>query len=201
MATSTARKNDFKEYESIIRESTAVECNPSEFNIPSIQKHWKKVPLVRNLEEQILKKVTKCPTSFHMAMFHGVLDEGEPADSFEDDHGFLVGRSDLRYDPIHSSEPAREVTKQLEKARECGTTHCLAGWAVVLAGPEGLKLEKLIGTVNAGAAIYARSIGYVPDFYEGESDVALHELKQRIASRKRMRSRKVAKKAMKKKAK
>jgi hypothetical protein len=35
----------------------------------------------------------------------------------------------------------------------CATTHCIAGWAVHLAGPEGYKLEKsLVDLGGAGTA-------------------------------------------------
>ena len=39
----------------------------------------------------------------------------------------------------------------------CETTHCRAGWAVVLAGPSGKLLEDLYGTSAAAALIYAKS--------------------------------------------
>jgi hypothetical protein len=52
----------------------------------------------------------------------------------------------------------------------CETTHCRAGWAVVLAGDAGRKLEAKIGTAAAGALIYHRSTGRVPDFYASDED-------------------------------
>jgi hypothetical protein len=48
----------------------------------------------------------------------------------------------------------------------CETTHCRAGWAVVLAGEAGRDLERQLGTAIAGALIYHRSTGHVPDFYD-----------------------------------
>jgi len=39
----------------------------------------------------------------------------------------------------------------------CETTHCRAGWAVVLAGQSGKLLEDLYGTNAAAALIYAKS--------------------------------------------
>jgi hypothetical protein len=39
----------------------------------------------------------------------------------------------------------------------CGTTHCRAGWAVVLAGPGGRVLEGVYGTGTAAALIYQAS--------------------------------------------
>lgn len=49
----------------------------------------------------------------------------------------------------------------------CETTHCRAGWAIVLAGPEGMVLEERFGPAVAGALIYAASRPGrpVPDFY------------------------------------
>jgi hypothetical protein len=52
----------------------------------------------------------------------------------------------------------------------CKTTHCRAGWAVTLAGDAGRKLEAKIGTAAAGALIYHRSTGRVPDFYASNKD-------------------------------
>jgi hypothetical protein len=39
----------------------------------------------------------------------------------------------------------------------CGTTHCRAGWAVVIAGERGLALEKEVGPHRAGTLIYRAS--------------------------------------------
>lgn len=47
----------------------------------------------------------------------------------------------------------------------CKTTHCRAGWAIHLAGKDGKLLEKEYGPDIAGALIYYKSAGYVPDFY------------------------------------
>ena len=47
----------------------------------------------------------------------------------------------------------------------CGTTHCLAGWAIHLAGKEGYELEEKLGSAVAGTIIFQNSIGEVPDFY------------------------------------
>jgi hypothetical protein len=52
----------------------------------------------------------------------------------------------------------------------CETTHCRAGWAVVLAGDVGHKLEAKIGTAAAGALIYHRSTGRIPDFFTSNKD-------------------------------
>ena len=65
----------------------------------------------------------------------------------------------------------------------CGTTHCRAGWAVILAGDAGVALERQIGTAAAGALIYAasRPDKPVPDFYASTAD-ALEDLRECAAS-------------------
>lgn len=52
----------------------------------------------------------------------------------------------------------------------CATTHCRAGWAITLAGPDGAALEAAVGSAAAGALIYHASVGYVPDFYADDLD-------------------------------
>ena len=61
----------------------------------------------------------------------------------------------------------------------CGTTHCRAGWAVILAGDAGVALERQIGTAAAGALIYAASRPRqpVPNFYASNADT-LADLRQ-----------------------
>jgi uncharacterized protein YjbI with pentapeptide repeats len=52
----------------------------------------------------------------------------------------------------------------------CETTHCLAGWAVHLAGDEGKALETKFHTNAAGALIFHASIGKVPNFFASDED-------------------------------
>lgn len=55
----------------------------------------------------------------------------------------------------------------------CGTTHCRAGWAVVLAGEGGRVLEGVYGTGTAAALIYQASdptLERVPDWIASNSD-------------------------------
>lgn len=60
----------------------------------------------------------------------------------------------------------------------CSTSHCRAGWAIVLAGDKGAALEKQIGPAAAGALIYAisRPTLPVPDFYASNT-AALADIK------------------------
>ena len=61
----------------------------------------------------------------------------------------------------------------------CDTTHCRAGWAVVLAGKEGRKLEEQLGTNAAAALIYTKSGSHpVPNWY-ADNKTALEEIKAR----------------------
>ena len=62
----------------------------------------------------------------------------------------------------------------------CGTTHCLAGWAVHLAGEAGRQLESKVGHENAGIAIFLRSHGSVPNFYSS-NDEALEWIRKEAA--------------------
>ena len=64
---------------------------------------------------------------------------------------------------------------------ECGTTHCRAGWAVVLAGAAGKTAESLVGTCAAGALIYEASYPgqRVPNFYHMDSAYVLADIRQR----------------------
>jgi hypothetical protein len=52
----------------------------------------------------------------------------------------------------------------------CGTTHCRAGGAIVLAGERGAELEKLYGPEIAGRMIYRASTGRAPNFFASTED-------------------------------
>jgi hypothetical protein len=62
----------------------------------------------------------------------------------------------------------------------CETTHCRAGWAIHLAGEAGKKLEEKMGPENAGAFIYLKSCGIIPDFH-CSNEVALADMRDRAA--------------------
>ena len=63
----------------------------------------------------------------------------------------------------------------------CETTHCIAGWAIHLAGDAGRALEDEVGSNAAGALIYHVSTGVVPDFFASEES-ALADLRKRAAA-------------------
>ncbi len=55
-------------------------------------------------------------------------------------------------------------------APPCGTTHCRAGCAIVLAGKAGAALEEQLGPERAGGAIYLASTGRLPNFFANQED-------------------------------
>lgn len=73
---------------------------------------------------------------------------------------------------------------------ECKTTHCRAGWVITLAGEAGRALEKAVGSSMAGALIYFRSTGEVPDFYAND-EAALANIR-RAARREREKEQRAA---------
>ena len=62
----------------------------------------------------------------------------------------------------------------------CETTHCLAGWAIHLAGKAGYELEKETTSATAGALIFGASTGSVPNFH-GSNEEAIKEMEARCA--------------------
>ena len=68
----------------------------------------------------------------------------------------------------------------------CGTTHCRAGSAIVL-HPLGAELEQVFGPWLAGAVIYLRSTGSVPDFFAADA-AALADLRRAADSTTEARS-------------
>lgn len=63
---------------------------------------------------------------------------------------------------------------------DCGTTHCRAGWVVMLAGEKGEALEAELGTPEAAALIYRESdetLDRTPNFYTS-NDEALADMKR-----------------------
>jgi hypothetical protein len=62
---------------------------------------------------------------------------------------------------------AHRIALRMSSYHTCETTHCRAGMAIHLAGPDGYGLEAVMGSSAAGALIYAMSRPNkpVPDFY------------------------------------
>lgn len=63
----------------------------------------------------------------------------------------------------------------------CQTTHCLAGFAIHLAGEAGYALESKLGPQAAGSLIYLASTGCVPDF-SASNEKAFQDIRRRSAS-------------------
>jgi hypothetical protein len=68
-------------------------------------------------------------------------------------------------------------TLNMKTWHTCETTHCLAGWAIHLAGEAGAELERKYGPERAGSIIYRASVGRVPDFF-GSNEDALEDLRK-----------------------
>ena len=82
---------------------------------------------------------------------------------------------------IYAAASAPEALDMGQWHNACGTAHCRAGWAVVLAGEAGKALEAKIGTPAAATLIYLASdpeLDRFPSFYCGNAD-ALADMKAR----------------------
>jgi hypothetical protein len=67
------------------------------------------------------------------------------------------------------------------RSQSCGTTHCIAGWAVTVAGRMGRNLEQHLRTELAAELLFKASLhGEVPDFYAYD-DTVLNDLRERAA--------------------
>ncbi len=60
----------------------------------------------------------------------------------------------------------------------CETSHCRAGWAIVVAGDAGKRLEAALGTAVAATLIYHASTGKVPDFYNDDNAAVLADIER-----------------------
>ncbi len=74
----------------------------------------------------------------------------------------------------HTNEKVDEAT-----GAHCGTTHCRAGWVVMLAGAEGRKLELLTSTAFAAQMIYKHSspIHVAPTKFYVNNEAAMADMK------------------------
>ncbi len=76
---------------------------------------------------------------------------------------------------------ANPVALEMRSWHTCGTTHCVAGHAIDIAGRAGYAPEKAVGASVAGAMIWFRSTGSVPNFH-ADNESALEDLRQRAAA-------------------
>lgn len=63
----------------------------------------------------------------------------------------------------------------------CKTTHCRAGWAIIVAGEQGALLEKRLGPPAAAAALYTAAGLPIPDFYNMNNEEVLAQIKDAAA--------------------
>ena len=70
----------------------------------------------------------------------------------------------------------------------CGATHCRAGWAIHLAGKDGVALEDRVGPLTAGMLIYlaSRPDQRAPDFFASNQD-ALTDIRKCAAEQRAAR--------------
>ena len=86
----------------------------------------------------------------------------------------IVADLDRRMEEVTRPEGALDMGSW----HTCDTTHCRAGWAIVLAGEAGTTLERKVGPAAAGALIYHASTGHVPNFY-ADDDAARADIVRR----------------------
>ena len=102
-----------------------------------------------------------------------------------------LSRADLRYADLRRAPVIPNIHQAVYAAasqpdaldmgdwHRCETTHCRAGWVTTLAGEEGKRLEREIGTPAAATLIYLASdpnIERFPNFYCGDAE-ALADMK------------------------
>lgn len=98
--------------------------------------------------------------------------------------GVILGDDMPRIENIHQrvyEAASQEGALDMTRWHTCDTTHCRAGWVVMLAGEAGKALEEKYGTPNAASLIYAKSdpnIGMMPNFY-CDNETALDDMKAR----------------------
>ena len=63
----------------------------------------------------------------------------------------------------------------------CGTAHCVAGWAVHLAGEDGYALEKAVGPATAGALLLGTDAASMFFLSRDEATARLEMIRQGVA--------------------
>ncbi len=85
------------------------------------------------------------------------------------DDVLVVADLDVRVARAIADNPA--LLDMMTWHSQCGTVHCRAGWAIVLAGEAGKELEERLGPAAAGSLIYAASTSRaVPNFHTGHEE-------------------------------
>jgi hypothetical protein len=89
----------------------------------------------------------------------------------------------LKIENIHSkifAAVSAPNALDMSKWHTCGTTHCRAGWVIILAGEAGAKLEAFHNTELAAALIYRESSPHkvsAARFYDSNED-AMADMKR-----------------------
>jgi hypothetical protein len=106
-------------------------------------------------------------------------------DCLDDLAAVLVGLLDVDFAPLPNLDAAivaairagGELNMGYWHSQTCGTTHCRAGWAITL-HPMGRELESVFGPALAGAVIYLRCTGSVPDFFDTNNQRVLEDIRR-----------------------
>lgn len=117
-----------------------------------MQDIWERVPFIPDIDAQVLKRIEADPEHFGMFEFHFKHNE--------------EGR------PVRLDAANPEVA-------DCGTTHCIAGWATVIAGKTALELEYHYGCDSVAAVIFAKATGSCP-LFRNSNEAALKEMRERV---------------------
>lgn len=81
---------------------------------------------------------------------------------------------------VRAKRLQRDCPLSMETWHTCKTVHCLAGWAIHLAGRAGYALSEKTWPGLAGALIYQESCGFVPNFFEYNTNKAIRDLESRL---------------------
>lgn len=138
------------------------------------------IPVVQFLENKILNRIELKPQSFNMHYWHSRMLSYREANPYSDytPYGKVLVQRSFSVEVMDNTGINAE--KAVEIAYDCKTTHCRAGWAVVVAGLPGWELEEKVGPRTAGYLIYMKNKGYAPDF-SAEDSSALRDIKREAA--------------------
>ncbi len=122
---------------------------------------YEKAPVYSNLDRTLYVVIKNNLGNFSMRHFHN-----SPKHGSTNDFSCRFGVENKERIRAHHAEPT-----------ECGTTHCIAGWACITTSALPLELEH--GSELVAAATYYKNTGSCPDFYEMSKDEALDNLRER----------------------
>ncbi len=141
---------------------------------------WESIPTVPDLDKQIYDIISAKPEMLDMLTWHDRPDIAARLQALDIELREQEMRGEIQYGARRDAEAAAETAAHVEILKDpyaCGTTHCLAGWAVALSGlppEEAAKWDQCA----LGAAVFLKSTGSFPSFY-GTNESALKEMKSR----------------------